>query len=165
MWPATSQVCPAFSWQASFQARLGALSLQTSNDLFTVTCSNVFVAFSLKFFSSSAGTAQLAIFFLFSTISTINKFFPPQHNQHRAERLGSNCAQVGTILAKRQKIFPKLFANVFERYSKTYLKYILLMLIATRDFMPAKMREAMPDTRQVDQNNVWVLKRISVGCS
>ena len=39
------------------------------------------------------------------------------------------------------------------------------MLIATRDFMPAKMREAMPDTRQVDQNNVWVLKRISVGCS
>ena len=68
-------------------------------------------------------------------------------------------------MAKRQKIFPKLFANVFERYLKTYLKYILLMLIATRDFMPAKMREAMPDTRQVDQNNAWVSKRISVGCS
>ena len=58
MWPATSQVFPAYSWQASFQARLGDLFLQTSNDLFTVTCSNVFVAFSLKFFSSSARSAQ-----------------------------------------------------------------------------------------------------------
>ena len=153
MWPATSQVCLAYSWQASFQARLGDLSLQTSNDLFTVPCFKVFGAFSIKFFSPSARSAQSA------------NSFPPQHYQHRAERLGSNCAQVGTILAKRQKIFPKLFANVFERYSKTYFKYILLMLIATRDFMPAKMREAMPDTRQVDQNNVWVLKRISVGCS
>ena len=67
MWPATSQVCPASSWQASFQARLGDLFLQTSNDLFTVTCSNVFAAFSLKFFSSSAQSTNS---FLLSTIST-----------------------------------------------------------------------------------------------
>ena len=104
MWPATSQVCLAYSWQASFQARLGDLFLRTSTYLFTVTCSNVFGTFSLKFFSSSAGSAQSTNSFLLSTIST-----------------GLNAL---AAIALRLELFWQKVNKHFQRYLQMYLKDI-----------------------------------------
>ena len=119
MWQATSQVCLAYLWQASFQDRLGDLFFRTSFiHLFTITCFKP-----LGLFPSNSFPPQH---------DKHNQQIPPKHSQQFLFLLSTISTGLNALAAialrldlfwrkgKRYK-FLKIFANIFERYLKTYV--------------------------------------------
>ena len=113
MSPATSQVCLASSWQASFQARLGDPFFQTSFiHLFTITSFKP-----LGLFPSNSFPPQH---------DKHNQQIPPQHSQQFLFLLSTISTGLNALaaIALRLELFWQKGKKYFQRYFQMYLKYL-----------------------------------------